>query len=303
MRHSLCSICLLLATLYSCSSDPSKPQQKQTKAQERQLPPAKAVAEQGGDLGYGDDAKLFATAGAAIAFILASGPAPKVLGFGEFHKLNDSAPVKSALRQFAKDMLSVVGPKSAHLILESWAVDPSCGNKGDAVTKKIRKAIERPEESENEMQLLIGKLKAFGMHGHLLSFTCDEYDQLLDKTELNHERLLTAVSDKLGDKTKALLGNASADKMIVVYGGSTHNDLFPYKGLESWSYADEIATITDNGFVEIDLYVPEFVLDDKLLSTEPWYPLLAEAREDKVILIRRSPRSYILILRKNNRQN
>ena len=50
--------------------------------------------------------------------------------------------------------------------------------------------------------------------------------------------------------------------------------------------------------MEVDLYVPELIEGDTVLSNEAWYPLLKEAREDEVILIRRDLRSYILILRK-----
>lgn len=254
-----------------------------------------AAATGGGDLGYGDDARLFDSAAAAVAEILED--KPRIIGFGEFHKLSSSAPVRSALRRFADEIFDVVGPGSAHLVLETWRIDPSCGKQAQEVTRKVEKAIERPKETENEMQILMRKAQAFGTAGHVLQFSCKEYGALLKDDGLDTEALLTSVSAKLGDSATRALAETPADKMVAIYGGATHNDLFPYAGLEAWSYAPALAEAVA-GYVEIDLYVPELVEGDALLAQEAWYPLLAQAREDKVILIRRDPRSYILIMRK-----
>ncbi len=249
----------------------------------------------GGDLGYGEDARLFDSAADAVAEIVKSHP--RVLGFGEFHKLNGSAPVRSALQRFASEIFDVVGPHSAHLVLETWSVDPSCGKKGKEVTRTVEKAIERPPETENEMQMLLRKAQSFGTASHVLAFSCEEYAALLGKDGLDTDALLTSVSAKLGQSASAALAHTAQDKMVLVYGGATHNNLFPYQGLEAWSYAPELAA-REPGYVEIDLYVPELVEGDKLLQGEAWYPLLREARADKVILIRRDPKSYILLMRK-----
>ena len=107
------------------------------------------------------------------------------------------------------------------------------------------------------------------------------------------------MSDKLEEQTRQALKGSAPDKMVLVYGGATHNDLFPYQGIEHWSYGPAIAKATNDAYLEIDLYVPEFVENDAVLQKEAWYPLLKEARTDQVILVRRDPASFILILRKN----
>ena len=214
--------------------------------------------------------------------------------------------MQSALRRFADEMLDIVGPQTEHLILETWSLDPRCGAKGKAVTQKVEKAIKRPREVEGEMQTLMRKSKEHGIRGHVLSFSCDEYSGLLNtkksdpggKGALNAEKLLETVSKKLGEAALLAWRAKQSYKMVVVYGGATHNNLQPYPGLEAWSYAQELVTRSAARFVEVDLYVPELVAGDKLLSQEAWYPLLKEARKDQVILIRREDSSYILILRK-----
>ncbi len=304
------SVVLLVAACSSKDSASSDEQEGQRNAKKRAgaevSPPNDAAqAKAPDDLGYGDDVKLFDSPAAAMRSIMSV--KPQIIGFGEYHKLATSPNVQSALRRFADEMLDVVGPQTAHLVLETWRVDPSCGAKGKAVTKKVGEAIQRPKEVENEMQTLMRKSQERGIRGHVLKFSCEEYSGLLNKDKsapggagaLNAEKLLETVSRKLGEVGLLAWKANRSDKMVLLYGGATHNNLTPYPGLEAWSYAQELAEQTKARFVEVDLYVPELVQGDKLLQQEAWYPLLKEARKDQVILIRRDPTSYIVVMRKD----
>jgi hypothetical protein len=301
------AIALLLAACTSKETTPAGDPPADDKATITVPPPSDAQPPEvtKDDLGYGEDVKLFDSPAGAIQEILSV--EPQIIGFGEYHKLATSANVQSALRRFADEILDVVGPKTAHLILETWSVDPSCGGKGKAVSKKVEETIQRPKEVENEMQTLMRKSQEHGIRGHVLNFTCKEYGALLNKKKsdpggkgaLNAEKLLETVSRKLGEAALLAWNAKTSDKMVLLYGGATHNNLSPYPGLEAWSYAQELATESKASFVEVDLYVPELVTGDKLLSKEPWYPLLKEARKDQVILIRRDPTSYIVVMRKD----
>lgn len=298
---SLPGVLILLVACSQSSDKPAPPEQSTTQIGPPAADNPAIAAESNGDLGYGEDAKLFDTASLAIAHIIKSHPKnrPRVLGFGEFHKLDTSAPVRSALRQFAGGMIDLLADSTSDLVLESWTVDPKCGRTAKTVTKQVKQSIERPAETESEMQLLARKVKSHGIRGHVLKFECAEYKELLLDGQLDHTKLLTAVNKKLASSTKRALESSDKEKMLVIYGGATHNNLTPYEGLESWSYGPEIAKFTDEGYIEIDLYVPEFVRDDDLLKTEAWYPLIEEARTDQVILIRRSSHSYIILMRKD----
>lgn len=226
---------------------------------------------------------------------------PKVLGFGEFHQLESSLPVQSALSRFTEELFPVLSKHTAHLILETWSVDPRCGKPAAQVEKNMRKDLERPEHTESELDRLLRLAVESKVGAHVLEFSCGEYQALLDPTSksVDYEKLLGAVTHKLGEQARLGFERVRAgEQMVVLYGGSTHNDLHPYPGLESWSYAAGISTISEDRFVEVDLYVPELVAGNELLSQEPWYPLLERASPDKVLFIERSPRSYILILQK-----
>jgi hypothetical protein len=313
-----CALVLLLGGGFSCSKKKSSQSDELAKdAASVQLEATSIDAPTPEDLGYGEDVRLFDSPAEAMKPILAL--KPKIIGFGEYHKLANSAPVQSALRRFADEILDVVGPQTAHLVLETWSVDPKCGSQGKAVTKKVEETIQRPKETENEMQILMRKAQEHSIRGHVLQFSCEEYSALLTKgpqakpspgknlkkkkpavasKSLDTEKLLETVSKKLGEQALLATKATKTDKMILLYGGATHNNLFPYPGLEAWSYAQELAAQTGESFMEVDLYVPEFVEGDTLLSQEAWYPLLKEARKGQVILIRRDATSYIMIMRK-----
>ncbi len=251
---------------------------------------------------HGEDARLFQSPAAAIETLLSEQPLskqPRVIGFGEYHKLVGSAPVHSALRRFAEEIFDVLSEDSSHLVLETWQVDPACGKQGAAVRKQVERTIERAPETESEMQTLLRKMRQTNTIPLVLNFSCKEYKNLVRDGSLDTEQLLSLISIKLGEQTQSALATSPPNKMVLVYGGATHNDLFPYAGLEHWSYAKALSEATHSAYLEIDLYVPELVQGNTLLSQEAWYPLLKEARSNQVILVRRDPASYILILRKD----
>ena len=93
-------------------------------------------------------------------------------------------------------------------------------------------------------------------------------------------------------------GGAGDPKVVALYGGALHNDLFPLEGLEAFSYAAALQKLTGGRYAELDLYVPEYVQGDEAMRREPWYPLLRLADPQRVVLIERGARSYILLLQR-----
>jgi hypothetical protein len=284
--------------ILACSAEKSaQPPESDPAPQKAQPEPIKAEQEIE-DLG--PDVMFFDTSAAAIEELLKS--KPQIIGFGEYHKLQSSAPVHSALRRFADEIFDVLGPHSRDLVLETWSVDPKCGKQGSAAKAAVEKTIERPPETQNEMQTLVKKTETYGMRGHVLHFSCEDYKALLKKQELDSSLLLELVTQKLAEAAITAFSTKTSnktnkDKLVLIYGGATHNDRSPYAGLEVWSYVAELEKKTNANFMEVDLYVPEFVKDDPLLKQEAWYPLLTRARNDRVILVRRDSTSYILIMR------
>jgi len=89
---------------------------------------------------------------------------------------------------------------------------------------------------------------------------------------------------------------------VIVYGGSLHNDRYPYEGVEAYSYAERALHLTEGRYLEIDLYVPEFIENDELLSGEGWFlEYKKRVSEDRVLIVKRGDGSYIVVLRSNRR--
>ena len=226
---------------------------------------------------------------------------PRVIGFGEAHQVKATAHVRSSLSRFTGEVLPVLGTaKAANLVLETWAERESCGKAQKAVDTQVRKDTKRPKETQSELVDLLNALKERGMGRHGMAMTCVEYKALLGEDgKVDYARLLSLITDKLGTLTTGVLGKTTDDSMVVIYGGALHNDLYPTKGVEQWSYAKRLSEASANGYIEIDLYVPEFIADDETLQTETWFELTKSSQLDKsVLVIERGPRSYVILAKR-----
>lgn len=277
--------------------------------------------EQSSGASAGDDAgvvpyRTFATVEEAIAEVLAT--RPRVLGVGEFHQTADSAPVRSTIERFL-DAFDTVAKDASDLVLETWIERGACGEVEAAVTADVRRTTQRPPVVQNHMIRLLNRAKELGLGRHILTMRCPDYESVrADDGAVDYDKMLILIRDKLVQAMKRALARghrgdagpgprpasvsasasaATASRTIVVYGGAFHNELYPYGGTEDYSYAAAATELVGDGYVELDLYVPEYITGNKLLATEAWYPLLERAAgPDRVLLIERAPRSYIVIL-------
>ncbi len=249
-------------------------------------------------------ARSFATAAQAVQAVLDE-THPRVVGFGEQHELR-GATVQSALTRFDRDIAPALLPHLSDLIVEIWARD-ACGDKSAAVNRNVQQMTQRPATTENEVVKLMTLAKAGGVQNHVIHLTCANYDSILDgKGEVNYEKLLLLVTEKLyqvaDDVLTARDGKAPpapGRTLIALYGGALHNNLYPYESTADLTYAPRLSKRAGDRYVEIDLYVPELIENDQLLRSEDWYPVFRKQQStDRVALIQRGPRSYILILRK-----
>lgn len=248
----------------------------------------------------------FPNAARALESVLATHQ-PRVLGFGEIHQKTDSAPVRSAVKRFAEQLLPLLAPKATDLLVETWVTEGRCGKQEKRVVKQVDKGTKRPASTENEVLTLLRRGKKLGLKPHILVLSCADYKKLAGKDgKLDYEALLSTVTRHLRKKVLAIASGPKAGaaakkttrRTLLVYGGALHNDLFPPKGLEMFSYAPAAAKATEQRYVEIDLYVPEYLRGDKELRKKPWFPLIGKATPGQVVLIERGKRSYILVLRR-----
>ena len=221
----------------------------------------------------------------------------RVIGFGELHARVDRATVPSALSAFTTALPSF-GDKVSDLIVETWIVDPKCGQKAVTTTKKIETEVKRPAATKNEVSLLADAAKAAGIQPHAMTLACKDYETLAPKSgAADPVAMLTLTTKELTriatsavihrDKTK------SPRPWITLYGGALHNDRFPDKAVAEWSYAAAVDKATDDEYVEIDLIVPEFAEPDPTSQKAPWFPLTKDAKKFRVW--QRGERSFVVV--------
>ena len=224
----------------------------------------------------------------------------RVIGFGEIHARVDRAfpGVKSALAVFTAALPSF-GDKVSDLVVETWIVDPKCGQQAVATTKKIETEVKRPEATKSEIGLLADAAKAAGIQPHAMTLACKDYETLAPKSgapdPLAMLTLTTKELTRIGTSAIAFRNKQPDHRpWITLYGGALHNNRFPDEGLKEWSYAAAIDRASGDHFVEIDVVVPELAEPDPASQKEPWFPLLASAKEARVW--KRGERSFVIVL-------
>jgi hypothetical protein len=112
---------------------------------------------------------------------------------------------------------------------------------------------------------------------------------------VDYDRLLRLTRDQLETQIRAALQRPGS-RLVVSYGGAIHNDLRPPPDLSPYAFGDAIARAVDGKYLEIDLYVPEYIEKDPLIRREPWYQRYRRAYRPKlVVVVQRGPGSYALI--------
>jgi hypothetical protein len=247
---------------------------------------------------------------------------PQIIGFGEVHQRIGHARVQPAIQRFTEQLFGRLAPLASDLIVETWITQGNCGKHEAKVVEQVERTTERPASTENHVVTLLRQAKQAGVQPHILTVGCAEYGALLGGDEVDFEKLLALVTDHLRAKVEEVIARrqdharqvpgaalAKADRaasaraakrdLLVVYGGALHNDLFPPEGLERYSYALLLDAPLRERYLELDLYVPEYIEADEALKNERWYPVFVRhASARQVVLIERGLRSYLLILRR-----
>ena len=137
----------------------------------------------------------------------------------------------------------------------------------------------------------------------LLRPTCDDFTMLANAGDDAVGKMLALVKRLTQQKLVQLWERSKGDagggkpKMVLAYGGAMHNDLFPAPETKEWSFGPELATATANGYVELDLIVPELVKDTPTWQKLPWYaPHKADpGPKDRATLYRNGDRSFTIM--------
>lgn len=225
-------------------------------------------------------------------------PDARVVGFGELHARVDRPHVRSSLAAFT-EALPAFGAKVSDLVVETWIVDPKCGKAAVTATKKIETDVKRPEATKSEIQMLADAAKAAEIKTHAMTLSCDDYKKVApEKGPPDVVAMLTVTTKELTRIATSAVAyrdrRPDSRPWIALYGGALHNDRFPGPGTGEWSYAPAIDKATRDHYVEVDIIAPELAEPDPTSQQQPWFPLVATAREVRVW--QRGERSFVVIL-------
>lgn len=295
----------LLATVGACTkSAPEPPAQPDRpvsavidQPEAKPLPEPEIAPPAPGDL----PAKSFTSLGEAMRHILEEAE-PRVIGFGEVHQLEGTVKFESSVERFTKWVVPALAGKTSDLVVETWVNLGVCGEKEAQVHKDLDQTTERPETTETEVVRLLKRAEQLGVRPHILEFECKDYEALLaNDGNVDYFEMLGLITRELESSTKQLIsGSTSGEKprAVAVYGGAIHNDIDPHEELRGFSFAAALKEASGDRYIEVDLLVPEFVETSEPFKQQPWYPQFARlASPDRITVIRRTERSYIVVLR------
>lgn len=234
---------------------------------------------------------------AALAAIVP--PDTRVIGFGELHSRTDRVQVTSALSHFTREGLPSLADKLSDLVVETWIVDPRCGQSAKTATAKVEITVRRPQETKSEIAVLAETARAAKIQPHAMKLSCADYERVAPSgKDVQPDVMLGLITRELGRIADEAVRHRDKEPnhrpWIALYGGSLHNDRFPATGVEDWSYAARVDQLTGNKFVEIDLIVPELAEADPAAQKQPWFPLVTST-DDTVKVWKRGERSFVVV--------
>lgn len=217
----------------------------------------------------------------------------RVVGIGELHTRRDGPVVGSALAAFTK-ALPALADHVSDLVVETWVPQNCTGGIAEAATARIEKTVMRREETKTEIGDLANTARSLGIQPRAMKIPCEDYEKLAPANgEPDPAVLLTFTTQELTRVAKeAVAKPANARPWVVVYGGALHNDRFPAKGVEEWSYVSAVEQV--GKVVEIDVVVPELAEADPASRSQPWFSLVKDRHD--IAIWKRGERSFVIVL-------
>jgi hypothetical protein len=132
---------------------------------------------------------------------------------------------------------------------------------------------------------------------------CADYDGVHGADGgLDYVAMLELVARRIEEVVATALATRRPEdprKMLAIYCGAVHNDLAPAPDWEAFSFGPGLKERIGGRYLEVDLYVPEFVEASESAKEEPWYQLVVSlASPDRAHLIAWSEGSWIIVFRR-----
>jgi hypothetical protein len=242
--------------------------------------------------------RLFDTPADAFRAVLAT--KPLVIAVGEAHAQKGTEGVPSSAKRFTGELLPLLEGHASDLLVELMAPPAGCKKTTEEVKTKQKVVTEKQAESNQSEYVVMGnEAKKRGVVPDLLRPSCADLDAIDKAGDEAIGASLSTIARLTKIKVEELLdrnAKAGADRMIATYGGAMHNDLTPPPERAAWSFGPELSARAKGRYVEIDLFVPEFIQDTESWKKLEWYPHFDRDRHpDKATLFNPRPGSYVLI--------
>ncbi|HSQ65585.1 MAG TPA: hypothetical protein VLM85_20335 [Polyangiaceae bacterium] len=251
------------------------------------------------------------------AFLAVLKEDPAVLAIGEAHAQR-GATVASSAKRFADTLLPLLAGRASDLLVELMMPPTGCVKQAEAM-RSAQKPVTTQQAAGNQNEYLaMGEAaRKLGIVPDLLRPSCQDLAAVedagadaIDVSLATIARLTTAQAEKMIDRDRANVAgssrrpersegpvaNENAKKMVVTYGGALHNDTAPPPERAGWAFGPALSKYVGGRYVELDLYVPEFIEDTDTWRALPFYAAYQKAKSaGKPTLFRVASKSYVLV--------
>jgi hypothetical protein len=242
------------------------------------------------------------------AFKAALASKPLVVAIGEAHAQKTKEGVASSAKRFTETILPAIKANASDLLLEIMmpAKLPdggACVATATAVKKK-QEVITNQQAStaQNEYVVMGDTAKKLGVIPDLLRPTCEDLAAIQKASDAEWLALqLGTIARLTKTKVGVLLDRnartpADADKFIITYGGSLHNDVQPPPERADFCFGPDLIKRTGGRYVEIDLYVPDYIEDTDNWKKQEWYASYDKAKLGaKTTMFRPRENSFVIL--------
>lgn len=228
---------------------------------------------------------------------------PRVVAFGEIHKLNNPMSYRSATMHFAEEILPSLPTYVKDLIFEALPDDPVIdaelaifmerGTLGED-TPNIRTWINGSDFCGKLRVLEVAKANGITVHGGNMSMTeCPDPLKIPEMHQADPERIESLVRDHTLNHVQKLLDEK---KSAACFSGMRHNDYVQNPVWPWTTYGDDLYAQLGEKYAEVDLIVPELQVDHEMEANYPdWVNMIPG--EGKITLINQAPRYLIVFPR------
>jgi hypothetical protein len=235
------------------------------------------------------------------AFRAATAAQPRVIAIGEAHAQKGAA-VPSSAKRFTDSLLPLLQGHASDLLVELMNPPSGCGAQVAAVKKQQEVVTQHQAKTDQNEYVAMGEAaRKLGIVPDMLRPTCVDMDAIRDAGDDAIDVSLSTIARLTAKKVTELVARDArtpedAGKAVITYGGSIHHDRLPPKERAAWAFGPQIDALVGGRYVEIDLYVPEFIEPTDSWKKLPWYPHYDRAKlGGKATLFEPRERAYVII--------